>query len=54
MAFEESGWFFVNDSLVAKLDLGHNLDSGDVSAMGGFFNNHIGEPSFENFKVWVP
>ena len=26
IAFEESGWFFVNDRLVAKLDLGHNLN----------------------------
>ena len=54
IAFGESGWFFVNEHLVAKLDLGHNLDSGDVSAIGGFFNNHTGEPSFENFNVWAP
>ena len=54
IAIEEFGWFFVNDRLVAKLDLGHNLDSGNVSAMGGFFANHQGSPSFENFNVWVP
>jgi len=54
IAIEETGWFFVNDRLVAKLDLGHNLDSGAVSVVGGFFNNHTGEPSFENFNVWVP
>ena len=54
IAFEGAGWFFVNDRLVSKLDLGHNLDSGNVSAMGGFFSNHTGEPSFENFNVWVP
>ena len=54
IAIEGAGWFFVNDWLVAKLDLGHNLDSGNVSAMGGFFANHQGSPSFENFNVWVP
>ena len=54
IAFEGAGWLFVNDRLVAKLDLGHNLDSGDVSAMGGFFDGHTGEPSFEDFKVWAP
>ncbi|MCE2462475.1 MAG: serine protease, partial [Dehalococcoidia bacterium] len=54
IAFDGVGWFFVNDDLVAKLDLGHNLDSGNVSAMGGFFNDHTGEPSFENFNVWAP
>ena len=54
IAFEESGWFFVNDRLVAKLDLGHNQASGGSSAMGGFFNSHAGEPSFENFNVWAP
>ena len=54
IAIKGAGWFFVNDRLVAKLDLGHNLDSGIVSAMGGFFANHQGSPSFENFNVWAP
>ena len=54
IAVEESGWFLVNGRLEAKLDLGRNLDAGDVSAMGGFFNNHTGEPEFEDFIVWVP
>ena len=54
IAIKGAGWFFVNDRLVAKLDLGHNLDSGNVSAMGGFVANHQGSPSFENFNVWVP
>ena len=54
IAFEESGWFFVNDRLVAKLDLGRNQTSGGISTMGGFFNSHTGEPSFENFNVWAP
>ena len=54
IAIEESGWLFVNEQLVAKLDLGHNQTSGGVSAMGGFFRSHQGSPSFENFNVWVP
>lgn len=54
IAIQESGWFFVNGQLVAKLDLGHNLDAGWVSAMGDFFRDHQGSPSFENFNVWTP
>ncbi len=54
IAIEESGWFFVNGRLEAKLDLGRNLDAGNVSVMGGFFNGHTGEPEFEDFIVWVP
>ena len=48
IAIEESGWFFVNDQLVAKLDLGHNHASGGISAMGDSFRNHQGSPSFKN------
>ena len=54
IAIEESGWLFVNEQLVAKLDLGHNQTSGGVSAMGDFFRSHQGSPSFENLNVWVP
>lgn len=54
IAIQESGWFFVNSQLVAKLDLGHNLDYGDVSAMGDLFFDHQSSPSFENFNVWTP
>ena len=54
VAIEESGWFFVNGQLVAKLDLSHNLDSGRVSAAGDFYLDHRGSPSFENFNVWAP
>ena len=54
IAFEDRGWLFVNGRLEVTLDLSHNLDSGNVSAMGGFFNSHTGEPSFENFNVWAP
>ena len=54
LAFGDSGWLLVNGQLVASLDLGHNLVSGSVSAMGDFFLNHQGSPSFEDFNVWVP
>ena len=54
LAFGDSGWLLVNGQLVASLDLGHNLDSGWVSAIGPYFLNHQGSPSFEDFNVWVP
>ena len=54
IAIEGAGWFFLNDRLVAKLDLGHNQTSGRTSAMGDYFSNHQGSPSFENFNVWAP
>ena len=53
-AFNDWGLFFVNGELAARLDLSHNPDSGSVSAMGGFYNDHAGEPGFENFNVWTP
>ena len=54
IAVEGSGWFFINDHLVSKLDLGHNQDVGEVSAMGGFFNGNRGDAQFVNFNVWAP
>ena len=54
LAFGESGWFFLNDTLVAELDLGHNQDHGEVKAMGGYFEDSRDSPTFENFNVWVP
>ena len=54
IAFGDSGWFFLNDGLVAELDLSHNMDSGDASAMSDFFQNHEGSPEFKNFNVWTP
>ena len=54
IAIDGAGWLFVNDRLVAKLDLGHNQTSGGISAMGDFFGSHQGSPSFENFNVWAP
>ena len=52
-AFGDIGIFFVNGELVSWLDLSHNRDYRFVSAMGGFFNDHTGEPAFENFNVWT-
>ena len=54
LAFGDSGWFFLNERLIAQLDLSHNMDSGWVSAMGDFFLDHQGSPEFENFNVWAP
>ncbi len=54
IALFEFGFFFVNGQLVAYLDLYRNQDYGAVSAMGGFFNDHYGSPSFSNFNVWTP
>ena len=53
-AIEDWGLFFVNGQLVSRLDLSHNMEHGSVSTMGGFYNDHTGEPSFENFKIWTP
>ena len=54
VALKDVGLFYVNGQLVSRLDLSHNQDYGDVSAIGGFFNNHTGEPNFSNFNVWTP
>ena len=54
IALNDWGLFFVNGHLVARLDLSHNLDYGGASVIGGYYNDHTGEPSFENFNVWVP
>ena len=53
LALGETGLFFVNEQLIAHLDLSHNLDRGYISAMGGFDRNHTGEPEFRNFNVWT-
>ena len=49
----ETGWFFVNEHLIARLDLSHNLGYGDVSAMAGFSGEHSGEPEFGDFNIWT-
>ena len=50
----ETCWFFVNEHLIARLDLSHNLAYGDVKATGEFSGDHTGEPDFHNFNVWTP
>ncbi len=54
MAIGESGWLFVNDELIAKLDLGHNLHEGGVSAIANYWVSHWAEVEFHNFTVWAP
>ena len=54
IAIGEVGWFLSNGELVAKLDLTNNQDRGIAAALTGFFSNHTGSVSFENFTVWVP
>ena len=34
----DTGWFFVNGQLETTLILDYNLESGDISAMAGFYN----------------
>ena len=53
IAVGESGWLFLGDQVVTKLDLRHNDDIGTVSATGGFFDNIRGKIEFLNFKVWA-
>ena len=54
IAIDDTGWFFLNDDIIAKLDLSHNMDSGIVHVMGNFFLEHKSAPEFRNFKVWAP
>ena len=54
LAFGDVGLFFLNEVLVATLDLSHNQDYGGVSAMANFYRDHTGSPSFSNFNVWTP
>ena len=54
IAIEDTGWFFVNDELVDKLNLSQNRDQGEISAMGDFFRDHRGSPEFHDFNVWAP
>ena len=54
VALEDVGLFFVNDRFVARLDLSHNLDYGETSAMGDFYVSHQSSPHFEDYNVWTP
>lgn len=54
IAVGDSGWFFINGELVSKLDLRHNMDSGEITAAGDFYHGNNGRPEFRNFNVWAP
>ena len=54
IAIEDTGWFFVNDELVDKLNLSHNQDQGEIRAAGDFFLDHRSSPEFQDFNVWAP
>ncbi len=54
IAVEEYGWLFLNDDVIARLDLSHNMDPGGVHSMGNFFFEHESSPAFRNFNVWMP
>ena len=54
IAVGDIGWLFLNDVLAAQLNLSHNMNSGYISVMGDFFQDHQGSPEFEGFNVWAP
>ena len=54
IAIEDTGWFFVNDELIDKLDLSQNQDHGEISASGDLFLDHRSSPEFYDFNVWAP
>ena len=54
-ALREKGWFFVNDSLIAALDLFNRQTPGDIAVGNGFLNNTeiSGEfTRYREFTVW--
>ena len=50
----DTGWFFVNGRLETALDLRRNMESGDISAMTGFYSESNQDVDFRNFTVWAP
>ena len=54
IAMGDTGWLFANGSLEATLDLSHNMESGDISAMAGYYNTSNQDVDFQNFTVWAP
>ena len=54
IAIDDTGWLFLNDDMIAQLDLSHNMDFGSVRVMGDFFLDHESSPEFRNFEVWAP
>ena len=53
IAMGDSGWVFIDEELISELDLSHNKDEGDVSAVANFWNNHDADVEFYDFTVWV-
>ena len=54
VAMGSTGWLFVNGQLEVTLDLSHNLESGGISAMAGFYSTSNQDVDFQNFTVWAP
>lgn len=54
LAFGNEALFMVNETLVARLDLSHNMEYGWINAMADFYLDSNGAPAFENFNVWTP
>ena len=54
MAIGEDGWLFINDELLSKLDLDHNLDEGSVSIIANSWIGHRAEVEYRDFSVWAP
>ena len=54
IAMGDTGWFFVNGKLETTLILDFNLESGDISAMAGFYTTSNRDVDFQNFTVWAP
>ena len=55
IAIGNDGWLFINDSLIAKLNLSELTQPGDISAATGFFvgDEVAGQSTrFEDFVVW--
>ena len=54
IAMKDAGWLFIDEELVSKLDLSHNQDEGEVSAMANFWRDHRAEVDFYDVTVWAP
>ena len=54
VALSDFGVLLLNDVLIARLDLSHNLEAGDISAMGDYYLENNASPKFTNFNVWTP
>ena len=54
VAISDFGMLLLNDVLIARLDLSHNLEAGYISAMGDYYLENNASPTFSNFNVWTP